>query len=181
MATNPNIPQRPGPHEVPRLKVPKKKQFPWPLIALIIAAATLVALVLWLPRTPHLMRAPSAAQVPAQPTGNQVEFTNLKMTPSTVGHAFYLEGTLVNHGATDITGVQVQATFSNAAGQVLETQTRPVEGVAGSSGAQTEDLTKAPVKPNETRPIRIAFDRFPDGWNKQLPELKVSEVTAHAP
>ena len=181
MATNPNIPQRPGLHEVPRLKVPKKNQFPWPLVAIIIAAVILVAVILWLPRTQHVQMPPSGAQVPAQATGNQVEFTNLKMTPATVGNAFYLEGTLLNHGTTEITGVQVQATFKNPAGQVLETQTRPIEGVAGTSGAQTEDLTKAPIKPNEARPIRIAFDRYPDGWDKQLPQLTVTTVTAHGP
>ena len=179
MATNPNVPRGPGLHEVPHLKVPKKKQFPWPLVVLVIAAAILVALILWLPRTPKAGRAPTAAQVPAQPTGNQVEFTNLKITPATVGNSFYLEGTLVNHGTTDITGVQVEATFKNAGGQVLGTETRPIEGIAGTSGTQTEDLTKTPIKPNETRPIRIAFDGYPLGWNKQIPELKVTLVTAH--
>ena len=91
----------------------------------------------------------------------------------------YIEGRLVNQGSTDITGVQVQATFRDANGQALETQLRPVSGIAGSSGADTEDLTKAPIKPNEARPIRIAFDHYPNGWNHQLPDLKVVTVTAH--
>lgn len=181
MATFPNPPQRPGLHEVPRLKVPKKNKFPWPLVAIVIAAAILVALIFWLPRTPHTQMPPSAAQVPAQPTGNQIQFTNLKMTPAPVGNAFYLEGQLVNHGNTDITGVQVQATFKNITGQTLETQVRPVEGIVGTSGAQTQDLTAAPIKPNQARPIRVSFNQYPDGWNKQIPELKVVAVTAHGP
>jgi uncharacterized protein DUF3426 len=179
MATNPNIPQRPGLHEVPRLKVPRKKPVPWPLVAIIAAAAILAALIWWLPRTPHKNLAPTGAQVPAQPTGSQVQFTNLKVTPSPVGNAMYIEGRLVNQGSTDITGVQVQATFRDANGQALETQLRPVTGIAGNSGAETEDLTQAPIKPNEGRPIRIAFDHYPNGWNHQLPDLKVVTVTAH--
>jgi uncharacterized protein DUF2393 len=179
MATNPNFPQRPGLHEVPRLKVPKRKQFPWTLIAIIVAAAILATLIWWLPRNPRNSVPLSGAQVPAQPTGNQVQFTNLKMTFAPVGNAFYLEGRLVNQGNTDITGVQVQAAFRNANGQALATQVRPVTALAGTSGIETEDLTKAPIKPNEGRPIRISFDNFPNGWNHQLPDLKVVTVTAH--
>jgi hypothetical protein len=179
MATNPNLPQRPGLHEVPRFKVPKKKQFPWTLIAIIVAAAILAVLIWLLPRTPRQNLPPTGSQVPAQPTGSQVQFTNLKMTFAPVGNAFYIEGRLVNQGNTDITGVQVQATFRDANGKPLETQLRPVAGIAGNSGVQTEDLTKAPIKPNEGRPIRIAFDHFPNGWNHQLPDLRVVTVTAH--
>jgi hypothetical protein len=45
---------------------------------------------------------------------------------------------------------------------------------------QTEDLTKAPIRPNESRPIRIYFDHPPAGWNQQMPELTVVTVTGAA-
>ena len=181
MATSPQYPEPRGPHLHPKLQTPPKRQFPWPLVALIIAAVILVALLAFLPRTPKKQLPPNAAEVPAQPTGNQVQLTDLKMTPAPVGGALYIEARLFNNGDTDITGAQVQAQFKNAAGQILETQNRPVEGMVGTSGPQTQDLTQAPIKPNEARPVRIAFDHQPDGWNKQMPELKVSTVTAHAP
>ncbi|HLK32572.1 MAG TPA: DUF2393 family protein [Terriglobales bacterium] len=181
MATNPQYPEQQKPHIHPKLQVPPKKQFPWPLIAIIIAAAILAALIAWLPRTPKKQLPPNAAAVPAQPTGNQIQLTNLKMTPSTVGSAFYIEGMLFNNGNSDITGVQVQAAFQGINGQVLEKQTRPVQGMVGTSATETQNLTEAPIKPNQSRPVRIYFDHYPAGWNKQMPDLTVTTVTAHAP
>lgn len=181
MATNPQYPEPQKPHIHPRLQTPPKRNFPWPLIAIIIAAAILAALIWWLPQTPKKQLPPNAAAVPAQPTGSQIQLTNLKMTPSTVGSAFYVGGMLYNNGNTDITGVRVQATFRGINGQALETQTRPVEGMVGNSATEAQNLTQAPIKPNESRAVRVYFDHYPAGWNKQLPDLKVTTVTAHAP
>ncbi|MGE5207653.1 MAG: DUF2393 family protein [Chlamydiota bacterium] len=181
MATNPQYPEPQRPHLHPRLQIPPKRRFPWPLIAIIIAAAILAALIWWLPQTPKKQLPPNAATVPAQPTGNQIQLTNLKMTPSPVGSAFYVEGMLYNNGNSDITGVQVQAKFQGANGQVLETQTRPMEGVVGNSASEVQNLVQAPIKPNQSRAVRVYFDHYPAGWNKQMPDLKVTTVTAHAP
>jgi len=181
MATNPQYPEPQKPHIHPRLQTPPKKQFPWPLIAIVIAAAILAALIWWLPQTPKKQLPPNAAEVPAQPTGNQIQLTNLKMTPSTVGSAFYVQGMLFNNGNSDITGVQVQAAFHGINGQVLQMQTRPVQGMVGNSATEAQDLTQAPIKPNESRAVRVYFDHYPAGWNKQMPDLKVTTVTAHAP
>jgi len=181
MATNPQYPEQKRPHLHPRLQTPPKRSFPWPLIAIIIAAAILAALIWWLPQTPKKQLPPNAAAVPAQRTGDQIQLTNLKMTPSTVGSAFYVEGMLYNNGNSDITGVQVQAQFHGANGQVLETQTHPMEGMVGNSAIETQNLTQAPIKPNQSRPVRVYFDHYPAGWNKQMPDLKVTTVAAHAP
>jgi hypothetical protein len=181
MATNPQYPEQQKPHMHPRLQTPPKRAFPWPLIAIIIAAAILAALIWWLPQTPKKQMPPNAAAVPAQPTGDQIQLTNLKMTPSTVGSAFYVQGMLYNQGNTDITGVQVQAQFQGASGQVLETQSRPVEGMVGNSATEAQNLAQAPIKPNQSRAVRVYFDHYPAGWNKQMPDLKVTTVTAHAP
>jgi hypothetical protein len=180
MATNPQFPEQQRPHLQPRLQTPPKGRFPWPLVAIVIAAAILAALIWWLPQTPKKQLPPNAA-VPAQPTGNQVQLTNLKMTPSTMGSALYVEGMLYNNGNTEITGVQVQAAFHGINGQVLETQTRPVEGMVGNSATQAQNLDQAPIKPNQSRAVRVYFDHYPAGWNKQMPDLKVTTVTAHAP
>ncbi|HEV2117579.1 MAG TPA: DUF2393 family protein [Terriglobales bacterium] len=181
MATKPQYPEQQRPHLHPRLPTPPKRRIPWPLIAIIIVAAILAALIWWLPQTPKKQLPPNAAEVPAQPTGNQIQLTNLKMTPSTVGGAFYVEGMLYNNGNSNISGVQVQATFHGVNGQVLQTQTRPVEGMVGNSATEAQNLTQAPIKPNESRAVRVYFDHYPAGWNKQMPDLKVTTVTAHAP
>jgi len=123
MATNPQYPEQRGPQEVrkpqdlhPKLQVPKRKQFSWPLIAIVIAVVILIALIVWLPRTPrHAIRS-SAAQVPTQPTADQIQLTNLNMQPASVGDAFYLDGNLQNNGDTAITGVQGASEFQGDSG-----------------------------------------------------------------
>jgi hypothetical protein len=183
MATNPQFPQQRGPQRVPdvhpKLQVPNKKQFPWPILAIIAAAVILVAIIALMPTTPHKRTAPEAAQVPTQPTGSQIQLSDLKIQPAPAGGAIYVVGRLTNTGATDLTGVQVQATFKGANGQNLVTQTRPIESVTNLGQAQ--DLTRDPIKPNEARPFRIYFRNLPAGWNHELPEISISTVTGTKP
>jgi hypothetical protein len=183
MATNPQFPQNRGPQRVPdihpKLQVPRRKQFPWPIVALIVAAAILAAIIWLMPTTPHKRTAPPAAQVPGQPTGSQIQLSHLKMQPGPTGGAVYLAGQLTNTGNTDITGVQVQATFKGANGQTVATQVRPVEEL--QSPTQAQDFTKDPVKPNQARDFRISFDNVPAGWNHEVPAISITTVTGTKP
>lgn len=183
MATNPQFPQQRGPQRVPdlhpKLRVPPRKQFPWVLVGIIAAFTILAAVWYYLPTTPHKRTAPPAAQIPAQPTGSQIQLSHLKLQPGPTGSAVYLAGQLTNTGNTDITGVQVQATFKGANGQNLETQVRPVEEM--ESPTQIQDFTKDPVKPNQARDFRITFDHVPAGWNHDVPAVSISEVTGTKP
>ena len=91
---------------------------------------------------------------------------------------------LHNTGNTAITGVQVRADFFGANGKNLESEMRPVEGIAGGTATQgmaAQNLTEAPIQPNQSRPIRISFERTPSGWNHQLPQLTVTTVTGTTP
>jgi len=182
MATSPQFPQPPrrGPHVVPKLQVPKKG-LPWPLLAIIVAAAILIALIVWLPRTPRARAGATGAAVPAQPTPGQIELSQMKMTAAPVGSAYYLEGMLLNSGNTEITGVQVQVNFVDNIGTVAGSQKRPVGEMNGRTGLSSQNLVDSPVKPGQSRPIRIYFDHPPANWNKQMPELTVAEVTATKP
>jgi hypothetical protein len=183
MATNPQFPQQRGPQRVPdvhpKLKVPPRKQFPWPILAIIAAAAILAAIIALMPTTPHKRTAPEAAQVPGQPTGSQVQFSHLTIKPGPTGASAYLAGQITNTGNTDITGVQVQATFKGANGQNLGTQVLPVEEL--KSPTQAQDFTKDPIKPNQARDFRITFDNVPAGWNHDVPAISISAVTGTKP
>lgn len=164
MATNPKLPQ----HQHPSLKMQPRSKVPWVLIAIIVAAALLVACILWLPRAPKQTMAPSAAQVPAQPTGQQIQFTHLNLTSAPAGNGIALQAQMTNQGSSDITGVMVDATFKSNSGQNLETIRVPVAGVEGGSNTATQPLTDAPIKAGETRPVRMEFTHVPEGWNRQL-------------
>ncbi len=183
MASNPQFPSnmpRRGPQEVPRLRQLNKKTFPW-LIFTIIAAAILAAIIYWLPQTPRARLAPTGADVPPQPTASQIQLSGFRLTSAPVGNAFYLDGSLFNNGQTEITGAQVQVNFLGNSGQVVGSETRPVTEMSSHADLKSENLVDRPVKPGETRPVRIYVDRAPADWNHQLPQLMVTEVTATTP
>jgi hypothetical protein len=164
----PKMPRR-DLHEVPKLEVSKRKAFPWPLIALLVAAVIIILLIVHLPSIPKVRPGAGAAQAPPQPTPNQVQFTDLRLTAAPTGNAFYLDGLLFNNSKTDITGVQVQVSFLGGNGQVIGSETRPVGEMGEHSDLKSEDLVQHPIKPAGSRPVRIYLDHAPADWNKQLP------------
>jgi hypothetical protein len=95
-----------------------------------------------------------------------------------VGDSLYLDAMLRNVGNTEITGVQVNAQFLNGNGASAGNEDGVVQN---SSGGTTQDLTQAPIKPNDSRPVRIYFAHTPKGWNHEVPSLTVKNVTATTP
>jgi hypothetical protein len=184
MASNPNLPRQ-GPIPVPpHPRIPKpKKQFPWALIAIVVAAAILAAIIYWLPQAPKAQTPPAAAQVPQQPTGSQIQLSNLKLTPAPGGGALYLDGTLINNGNTSINGITAELSFKNLRGETLETETLPVQSVATKNGqpAGTEPLTQDPIQPLQARPFRIPISHVPEGWDHHVPGMRIVKVTAAKP
>jgi hypothetical protein len=184
MATNPKPPDFPdvpprGPeNEHAKVQMIRQNKFPWPIVILIAGAALLIAIFALLPRAAHLAAPPTGAHVPQQPTADEVQLTKLKMAPAPGGGA-YMTAILHNTGDTAINGVQMEAQFLGRNGPVLETLTVSVQGLVDRTTSQ--DLTQAPIKPNESRPVRIYFQHTPAGWNHQLPQLTVTTVTGTTP
>jgi hypothetical protein len=182
MATRPTIPESQGPAQHSKFPVEKKNQFPRPLIAVIVSAAILAAAVGIFPRASKAKASLAAAQVPQQPTGKQIQFSELNGVSDPTGGAFYLTGELTNNGNTTINGILVQLKFKNEAGKTLLKQTLPVEDIVpGSNPPREQNLAEAPIKPGETRPFRIHVSELPAGWNHQIPEMKIITVTGSKP
>ena len=185
MATNPKLPDYPDiPPRRPaddhtKVRMIRQSKFPWSIVAIIIGAALIIAVIGFFPKGPRKVTAPAGAQIPPQPTAAQVEFTGVQIDPSPVGDALYLKAVLHNAGDTAITGVQVNAQFIGANGAAAGSELGKVQAVFG--GTSAEDLTQAPIKPNESRPVRIYFEHTPKGWNHQLPALTVTTVTGTTP
>jgi hypothetical protein len=185
MATNPKLPDYPNvlprrpKDDHARVEMIRQSKFPWPPVALLAGAVLLIAIFLLLPRAPHLAKAPSGAEVPQQPTASQVQLTNVSIAPSPVGGSFYLNAVLHNAGSTALTGVQVNGQFKGPNGVSAGSSTAAVQAAFG--GTASENLTQAPIKPNESRPVRIYFEHTPQGWNHQVPALTVTTVTATTP
>jgi hypothetical protein len=177
MATNPKLPDYPDnsprkPSEPAKVHMIRQSKFPWPIVALIVGAALLVTVIAVLPRGPHVTKPPSGADIPRQPTGEQIQLSELKMVPAPTGDSLYIDTVVHNTGNTSITGVQVNGEFMGSNGAVAGNST----GTAVSGSTSSEDLTQAPIKPNESRPVRIYFEHTPSGWNHQVPALTVTNV-----
>src|SRR3954465_446126 len=111
MATNPRVPDR---QELPPLREQKKKKNGSPLVplGLLAAALLLIALIIWMPRAPKQVSAPTGAAIPAQPTGSQVQITNLQLSPTPTGESMYIYANVFNAGSTAINGLRTQVTFN---------------------------------------------------------------------
>jgi len=105
MATSPNIPQRRQETEHAKVQMIRQSKFPWLIVILIAGAALLLAIFALLPKAPRMTAPPTGAQVPQQPTADQVQLTNLKLAPAPTGGAAYMTAILHNTGgAADGTG-----------------------------------------------------------------------------
>ena len=173
MATNPRIPDRP---ELQTLRSEKKRTdtAKWVPFGILVAAALLVALIIWMPRAPRGTAGPSAAAVPAQPTGSQVQITNVHLSPAPVGQSMYIYATIFNAGQTAINGLRMNVAFSDQTG----TQLPAVSGVA--EDATGKNLVDDPIPPKGTRDIRVPIENVPQNWNHQVPGLKIDTVTGQA-
>lgn len=181
MATQPKIPEDRERHDHAKVTViQKRREVPWLWIALLVAAAMLAAIIFFLPRAPKEQQVPSAAHVPQQPTGGQIQLTDLNIAPAPQGGALYLYGRLHNTNATAINGVRLEAQFRDASGNSVGTQQAAVEGLSEDSQSELP-LTDKPIQPAETRPFRAYFAHPPQNWNRELPELRVVTVTAVQP
>jgi hypothetical protein len=175
MATNPRIPEKH--QDVPTLVSQKRKKGGSPLVPLgiLVAAILLIAIILWLPRAPKRPTAPSNAVVPSQPTGNQVQISNVRMSPGPAERQMYIYARLSNAGTTAINGMNVAVTFPGQNGQPADTITTSVEGY---DNGYVQPLGANPIKPSDSRDVRIPIEQVPQNWNHQAPEIKVQDVTS---
>lgn len=184
MATNPRIPDSLDPKEPSHtggLRPEKPKSGRTGVLLAILAALLLLgAIFYYMPQAPKATAPSTAADVPQQPTGEQIQLQNINVSRAPVGSSMYIQARLNNNGQQTINGVVAQVKFRAEDGSILATESAEVRGLKQQGETWVEeDLANVPVKPNDTRPVRIAVDRVPQGWNGQLPEIAITAVTSH--
>jgi hypothetical protein len=102
--------------------VPRQTKFPWPIFAFIVGLVILAVIIYVVGRHGN-SRIPAGAEAPRQPTGQQVQLTNVQMVPSPAGGAMYLEAVLHNAGNSAIIGLQVIGNFIGDDGRPLRAET----------------------------------------------------------
>ncbi|ABF43755.1 hypothetical protein Acid345_4756 [Candidatus Koribacter versatilis Ellin345] len=185
MATNPRIPEHPeerrGPRLVPKAE-PPTSAFPGVVLAIITALLLLAAVMYFMPRAPKSGEAISSTA--AQPGPEDIQLSGLHMTEAPNGGALNFDGNVVNNGNEVINGLMAAVTFTLADGRTAVVNA-PVMLVDIKAGAKNTDATTGdtkspvnePLKAGEQRTARITVDAVPQGWNHQMPEVRVVTTT----
>ncbi len=157
-----------------------KSGVPGTVLAVIIAAVLLAAIIYFMPRAPKASPPKPAAEVPTQPTPGQIQVQGVNLAIAPNGNAVTLQGVMTNNSGQVVNGLAADVVFRGNDGTILSTEQGKIYSLKkAGNGLVPDDLVKAPLKPNDTRPFRVEVSRVPQGWNHQEPELRITTVTSH--
>jgi len=158
---------------------PPQSKFPWPLLALVIAAALLVV-TLWL--TPRTNKAATAVMDNSMQPSAQVRITSVRISPQEANSLSNVNvyGEATNMGTRPLTQVLVSAMFHSKDGKAFMAQQQPMEraDVEANKVKDSQDLSAEPLKAGQTVPFRVSYSQIPGNWDGKPPELTVQQVTA---
>ena len=161
----------------PQFPLRPQSKFPWPLVAVIVAALVLAVFIFYLPRAPKRGPNPTAAEVPQQPFGQTIQITDVKVQPSPVAGSVYVQGTVSNAGSKKINDVTVVAKFSDKDGNIVHQDTVPMQSLPTKTGNTVPvSFAEDPLSPDSSKEFRLAFDNVPNTWNNQAPAIEIAHV-----
>ena len=147
------------------------------LIIVVAVAAVIVVMV----GLAFLLREPPKTAKPVSPYLANLKLAEFKMSAAEnfIGATVsYIDGTVTNAGDKTVTHVMVEVVFKDQMGQTAQREEVPLR-VVRSNGAYPEpvDLSVAPLAPGQSEPYRLTFDSISAQWNRQYPEIRVTDVT----
>jgi Protein of unknown function (DUF2393) len=90
------------------------------------------------------------------------------------GKLTYLDGHMQNTSGRTVTAVTVQVVFSNDEALPPQIDTVPVTLIRTRQPyVDIEPVSKEPLQPGDDREFRLTFEKVPDNWNTQMPEVRV--------
>jgi hypothetical protein len=180
MATNPRIPDQRdrnrGPVLAPKMTVTKRRSV-LPLLALLAGIAILAVIITQLPRAPKQTPPPTAGEIPNQPTGAQLQVSQLKLSPVGPDGSINLDGMVFNSGDQPVLAIATEAIFHGANGQVIDRVPAAMLSVDNNGGA-TKTFADDPLKPQARHPFRLQFHNIPQTWDHKVPELRITNVSS---
>lgn len=191
MATNPKIPYQPERQDIHKVEAqtqlePPRSVWRGVIMAIAVAAILIGVFVFKKPVAQKVSPTPSKAIVSDQSTGNAIQIQSLQMAPPPLdGNSLVLQGQLINAGQQPLTGINMNVTFKGQDGRVLLAAAYPIEILDVSERGSTAKVTNSqptgvePSKPNDVHPFRMKMDRVPKGWNHQMPDVSITEITSH--
>lgn len=147
----------------------------------VIIVVAVVAVIAIMGALAFLMREKPQAPKPVSPYLASVKLSDFKMSAAEnfIGATVsYMDGTITNAGDKTVTHVVVEVEFKDDTGQLAQREEVPLQ-VIRNNGAYTEpvDLSVAPLAPGQAQPFRLTFERISAQWNRQYPEMRVTDVT----
>jgi Protein of unknown function (DUF2393) len=146
------------------------------IIAIAVAGVIVVMLAV-----AFLLREPPKAPKPVSPYISSLKFSDFKMSAAEnfVGATVsYIDGTVTNSGDKTVTHLVVEVIFNDEIGQLAQREEVPLR-LLRTTGPYPEavDLSVAPLAPGQAQPFRLTFDSISAQWNRQYPEIRVTDVT----
>jgi len=146
----------------------------------IIAGAVAVVIAVML-GIAYLLREPPKAAKVVSPYAASLTLSNFKMSAAEnfIGHTVsYVDGKITNSGDKTVTHVMVEVVFRDDIGQLAQREDLPLR-VLRNTGPYSEavDLSAMPLAPGQAQPFRLTFDSISAQWNRQYPEIRVTDVT----
>lgn len=141
-------------------------------VAVVIAGALAAA---------FLLREPPKTAKTASPYIANVKLSDFKMSAAEnfIGATVsYIDGSVSNTGDKTLTHSVVEVTFKDDMGQVAQREELPLR-VLKTNGPYPDavDLAVAPLAPGQTEHFRLIFDNISAQWNRQYPDMRVTDVT----
>jgi hypothetical protein len=162
---------------------PQKEDGGFPVTAVSIAVVAILILVIGFvalgrrkpePNTPLTLR-------PNAPYAANIEVTGIEMSEADSqlgGKSTYIDGHIVNHGQSTVTGIMAQVAFTNSVGMPPQVgQTQMLRITSRDPYVDTEMLSSQPLAPNEAMDFRLIFETVPANWNMQQPEIHLTQIS----
>jgi hypothetical protein len=146
-------------------------------VIILTAVAGVIAVMLGIALA---WREPPKAAKPVPPYAASLRLSDFQMSTADnfVGHTVtYVDGSVANTGGKTVTQMMVEVVFNDDIGQLAQREEMPLR-VLRTSGPYPEavELNVAPLGPGQTQPFRLTFDSISAQWNRQYPEIRVTDV-----
>jgi hypothetical protein len=147
-------------------------------LIIVIAVVGVIAVTLGIA---FLLREPPKAARTISAYAANIKFSDSKMSAAEnfIGATVsYIDGGVTNSGDKTVTHLVVEVVFKDELGQLAQREELALR-VLKSSGPYPEavDLSLSPLAPGQTQPFRLTFDSISQQWNRQYPEIRVTDLT----
>lgn len=146
-------------------------------LIIVVAVTAVIAVMLAIA---FLLREPPKPIKTISPYAANLKFSDFKMSAAEnfIGATVsYVDGTITNAGDKTVTHLVVEVVFKDEIGQLAQREELPLR-VLKTSGPYPEavDLSASPLPPGQTQSFRLTFDSISAQWNRQYPEIRVTDL-----